>query len=415
MFSYSHPYTADPAHFTEANNRCTLQPFNVICGGSPADNTDWYRFFAAPPPYPPNPPPTPISTTYTQISTDQDCQGNDLAAFWVPDAASCAQACLGTPGCGIFGYYHDLAVANLYSWCWLKGYTTVLTGKQGDLPGFDCYKTVFAPPPLPPLPPLPPMKSATLCSVATNRFPLSSASITNGFAYDYSNNWTAGMVYGTPSFVTDSDITGGGMTFDGATTYVDLGTQTVGSPLSVAFWARWNGLGSGSPARWQRFFDFGSGAPYYNFLMSPDDGSGKLAMAIYNGVNGNSGLYTMVWFPFAVPVGVWVHYVVTSSADGVPRNPGHVAQGGRDHRCAGGAVRRRQPAVVRKPHRSSVDAGVAVRGHRARLLRPNADAATLPAAYWRLSAGVRLARWNIARERIMPRCMVHARRCLQCV
>ena len=144
------------------------------------------------------------------------------------------------------------------------------------------------------------------CPKTTNRYLLNSNSAAGagGTGVLDSVGGQSGVAYGNFSY--DAQNTGA-IELDGNSAYVDLGAFTFGS-MSVAFWARYDG-----GANCQRFFDVGSDAAgSLNLLWSPTCGGN-------NGRNGNNPWWTNIMgygVGYAVPIGVWQHYVLAVARSG---------------------------------------------------------------------------------------------------
>ncbi len=127
--------------------------------------------------------------------------------------------------------------------------------------------------------------------------------IFEGNARDVSGNGNDGTLVGTPVF--SAGKYGQGVTFDGASDYVQLPPQVADSgDFTFAAWIYWAG-----GANWQRIFDLGSGTDQYLFL-SPKAGGNTLRFAIKDG-----GSEQQLNWTAALPTNAWTHVAVTIAGD----------------------------------------------------------------------------------------------------
>ena len=131
------------------------------------------------------------------------------------------------------------------------------------------------------------------CAAFTNRWPLK-AGVSNSVG-----SWS-GTAYGGVSF------SNGYAAFD-STGYIDLGSRTVGGAMSWAFWGRVEAYGY-----WERWFDWASGAPLNNLLLSPygaidgAPGTWHLSVQIVVGTNYNVPGLTIFTTTYLLPLHTWV-------------------------------------------------------------------------------------------------------------
>ena len=76
---------------------------------------------------------------------------------------------------------------------------------------------------------------------------------------------------------------GEGVVFDGTDDYVDLADQSLGGPMTIAFWARWDALNHQS-----RLFDFGDGQRVDNIIIANSAASATIGFYIRIGSSSKS-------------------------------------------------------------------------------------------------------------------------------
>lgn len=147
------------------------------------------------------------------------------------------------------------------------------------------------------------MKSGA-CGKLTNRWLLdgSALSTSGNTVFDSIGSWH-GQAYGGYKYGNETII------FDG-TGYINLGSHTFGGAMSFAFWGKFE-----VAVQWQNFFDVGSGAVNENIFFAPayPDQTG-----IFFTVYDSHTWFTSNQVPsYTASVGVWNHYVVTLSSQGM--------------------------------------------------------------------------------------------------
>lgn len=168
------------------------------------------------------------------------------------------------------------------------------------------------PPPAPPAPPFPPSLSRdVICSKTTSRYLLTGQLSDGTIAID-SVGGRNGTIHGfSPVF--DNSFGVVGLEFDGNSTYVDLGSHTFGGAISFSFWARCD---IGDYLYWARFFDFGSGAPQDNIILSPSGDNFGTGGGGLTGVTLSGTTSAVLYSNFFYELSTWTHYTWTIDAAG---------------------------------------------------------------------------------------------------
>ena len=125
----------------------------------------------------------------------------------------------------------------------------------------------------------------------------------DGNTLDSSGKGNHAVVTGSPTYVAGQIAQA--IDLNGSSEYFRIPSGVVGNVdnMTIAAWVNWDGGGN-----WQRIFDFGDSTNRYLYL-TPNTGSGKLRFAFKNG---GSEQFAEI---SALPVGTWVHVVVTLIGD----------------------------------------------------------------------------------------------------